>query len=153
MNSFLVLLALAAFVSYSTGCFMSGPVCGRQRNSNSCRRFMNVCKYNMVNRGQYERVGLNYCSYQLGSAPCLITDNPTTVKPPTTPWTCGTVCTPMATQLVCAYQVNAATDTCRTFRNQCEFENYKCQQSQPLYQVADISRCNGLAPNVAGPCV
>lgn len=160
MKSFSVFLALAAFISIASGCFIYSPVCGRVRNTNTCRTFLNSCKYNLQSNGDYERIDMSYCSRNVGTAQCLITDTPTTVTrpttvtpPPTTAWACGTVCTPLATKEVCTYQVNAQPDTCRKFRNHCELNNHKCEQTQPAFEVADAARCTGLTGIIAGPCV
>lgn len=159
MKSVSVFLALAALISLASGCLFYNPVCGRIRNTNTCQTFFNQCKYSLLGNREYEKVDMSYCNRNIGIAPCLITETPTTVippttvLPPTTSWACGTVCTPLATKEVCTYQVNAQPDTCRKFRNQCELNNYKCEQTQPLFEVADPARCAALTGSTAGNCI
>lgn len=154
MKSLLVFLALAALISSSTACFMFGPVCAKTRGTNTCQRFMSVCKYNMVNRGDLEKVPMSNCPYGPGTrAPCINTiGTSTTVVPPTTAWPCGKECTPDPTALVCVYKVGVTPETCRTFRNDCEFNNSKCLNPN-TFALAHSSRCSGLAKDTEGPCV
>lgn len=139
MKSFLLfLLASAATISFTSSCSEThDPVCGRVKNTNTCRTFKNPCKFDLFNNGDYEEVDFNYCVDRLRIVPCLIRNIPISR-------TCGTTCAPYATAHVCACQVNA-TESCKYFRNQCELDNNKCDNSQTLYEMADKLKCHGLS--------
>lgn len=150
---------MAAYISVASGCLFGDPVCGKLRNTTDCRTFRNKCKFNVANffNSDYEEVDIKFCNKETGGRSthtCLTVVPTTTTAPPTTPWTCGRNCKPLATEPVCTYKLNANPDTCRKFRNPCEFENHKCAQNPQLYDVADLARCSTLTSfNVDGNCV
>lgn len=136
-----VLLSLASASGYNRKRF-----CGRVINTNACQLFWSRRHFDFH---RFESVDMMYCADFRGIAACL---NPTTVEtttssPVTDSTACGTVCTSKPTVKLCTYKVGASTDLCRYFRNQCELENFNCNQTQPIYKLADESRCSNLTTN------
>lgn len=141
MKSFLICLSALILVTSGSDPFIRcpddhQPVCGRVRNTNTCRTFKNQCKFDLLNNGDYDEVDMNYCVDKLRIVPCLIRDRSTSRN-------CGDTCAPFATAHVCACQLDEP-DTCKYFRNQCELDNNKCDHNQPLYDLANKLKCTGL---------
>ncbi|KAL5278083.1 hypothetical protein ACFFRR_002997 [Megaselia abdita] len=138
-------------------CFTPREVCGQQKGTQMCRRFINICKMNWHNSfmgPHYEQVPMNTCQpSKFGSAPCIGTS---TFPPFCDP---NIQCTPLPTNTVCGIQTSNVLpheEFCRTFRNQCEFDKYHCLQNTAVNPVTfssiDVGRCNGLS-NIVAPCV
>lgn len=148
MKSFPVIWILIASISIASCCFCVGhPVCARVKNTNTCETFNCDCQLSLtLPNGDYEPVDMKYCRQKIGITNCLLK--------PAVPWICGTECRPRKSAKVCTYKISAQKDTCRFFRNPCEFKNYNCEKNPALYARADISRCAKLTNyNVDGECV
>lgn len=143
MNSLLVIFALVASISLSSGCLnVYNPVCGRS-SSNNCRTFMNICSFKMFKQydddyAEFEQVDMKYCRRNLGTAGCLSKNNAEATTP--VPHRCGDSCKDLVNDPLCACKRSDSTD-CKVFKNQCEFTQQICNESEPSYVTSDGSRC------------